>query len=247
MSRTPIRVVREPDLTRIVLDVPERQNRLSEGLVDALIAALEAESQESQARLVIESSEAVFCAGFDLSGLADATHEKLVWRFLRIGYLLELLYSYPGVTVAVARGPAIGAGADIFAACDLRVASDSAHFRFPGARFGVTLGTGRLTSLVGAATALEWISQVPRIDCDWAFRAGLVSHVREIPQTSANPSGLDLVPAIDPRQARQLSRIVGRPDPGDGLGDLAWSLAVARDLKARLMNYADGVLAKERA
>src|SRR3546814_5165189 len=51
----------------------------------------------------------------------------------------------------------IGAGADMFVACQRRIVVGEAAFRFPGAAFGLVLGTGRLARLVGSASACDWV------------------------------------------------------------------------------------------
>ena len=49
--------------------------------------------------------------------------------------------------MAVATGRAWGAGADLFASCDIRACTPDASFRFPGTAFGIVLGTRRLVEL----------------------------------------------------------------------------------------------------
>jgi len=66
---------------------------------------------------------------------------------------MEIVWSAPVRTLAFAHGRAWGAGADLFAACDLRIAHASATFRLPGPRFGLVRGTGRLAKRVGSDRA----------------------------------------------------------------------------------------------
>lgn len=232
-----IRVLHEIDSTRVVLNDAAHHNKLSVELVEELIGVVEDLNTNPTGRLTIEGSHATFCAGFDLDGLKDSTNEVLAWRFLRIGYLLELLYAYPGVTVAVARGPAIGAGADIFAACDIRVASPSVYFRFPGAQFGVILGSRRLVSLVGGAAAAQWITVGNTIDSASALNVGLVTHLQDLTNADVETIALDVVPPINQRRGRQVAAIMNRPEPAVGLADLAMSINLSTDLKAQMLTY----------
>ncbi len=55
----------------------------------------------------------------------------------------------PALTIAVVRGAAFGAGADLVASCDYRLGTPASRFAFPGNRFGVVLGTRQLASVVG--------------------------------------------------------------------------------------------------
>lgn len=70
----------------------------------------------------------------------------------------------------------MGAGADIFAACRLRLVDGDASFAFPGASgFGLVLGTRRLAALVGTSTALDWVQKAHVVSAQEAQRAGLIS------------------------------------------------------------------------
>ncbi|WP_198412381.1 enoyl-CoA hydratase/isomerase family protein [Nocardioides mangrovicus] len=141
--------VERGEVWTLTLDRPERANALSAGLVEALRDALaEAESVRPVA-VVLRGNERHFAAGFDLSELATESDASLALRFLRLGLLLERVAAAPFLTVAVVEGVAVGAGADLVAACDHRLAAPGATFAFPGSRFGVVLGTARLAALTG--------------------------------------------------------------------------------------------------
>ena len=96
---------------------------------------------------MLRGNDRHFAAGFDLGGLAAETDATLAHRFLRIGLLLERLYAAPYVTVAVAEGAAVGAGADLVLACDHRLVAPAVRLRFPGSAFGVVLGAHRREEL----------------------------------------------------------------------------------------------------
>ncbi|WP_051218551.1 enoyl-CoA hydratase/isomerase family protein [Nocardioides insulae] len=131
----------------LTLDRPERANALSAHLVESLLALLAEAEHARPTAVVLRGNPRHFAAGFDVAGLHDESDASLAVRFLRIGQLLERLATAPYLTVAVVEGSAVGAGADLVAACDHRLASPRATFRFPGARFGVVLGTARLAAL----------------------------------------------------------------------------------------------------
>ncbi len=168
---------------------PSRGNALSESMVEDLITHVEAcIADESIHTLVLNATGPHFCTGFDIGAQAAgngqaspasqaAADGPLLWRFVRIEHLLSLLWNAPLRTVAVAQGRAWGAGADIFAACDLRFASPESEWRFPGAGFGLVLGTRRLASLVGQNSALDWVAHGRRIDAAHALASGLTTAV----------------------------------------------------------------------
>ncbi|MCW2759082.1 MAG: hypothetical protein JWO46_2828 [Nocardioidaceae bacterium] len=139
-------VTRGPVWT-VTLDRPERANALSAELVEELHAVLDEAAMVRPTALVLRGNPRHFAAGFDLGGLDLETDASLAYRFLRIGLLLERLYDAPYVTVAVADGAAVGAGADLVLACDHRLVAPGVTLRFPGAQFGVVLGAHRRTEL----------------------------------------------------------------------------------------------------
>jgi enoyl-CoA hydratase len=70
-----------------------------------------------------------------------------------------------------------GAGADLFAACDLRVAAPDTLLRFPGAQFGMVLGTRRLAERIGADAARRLVLEGGELSAPQALAAGLASSV----------------------------------------------------------------------
>jgi enoyl-CoA hydratase/carnithine racemase len=165
-------------VARVALDSPETANALSTTLVADLTAALESAAGRDTRVLALSSTSAAFCGGFDLreqvSGDAD-----VVRRFAAIQALLETLRAAPYVTVACVAGAAFGAGADLVAACDYRLAAGPARFRFPGAGFGAVLGMQRLTALVGADVALDLVLRGRVMDAAEAHSAGLATHLMD--------------------------------------------------------------------
>ena len=135
--------VRRGAVWTVTLDRPSRANALSADLVEALHTVLDEAAVVRPLALVLRGNPRHFAAGFDLSGLSSESDASLAHRFLRIGLLLERLASSPFLTVAVAEGAAVGAGADLVLACDVRLVAPTVELRFPGSAFGVALGTRR--------------------------------------------------------------------------------------------------------
>lgn len=116
-----------------------------------------------------------FCTGFDLAEAQARSDGDLLLRFVRVEQLLQAVWSAPVRTAAYAHGRAWGAGADLFAACDIRLAHASATFRFPGARFGLILGTRRLAERIGGDRARHVLLSGETLDAERAVDAGLAS------------------------------------------------------------------------
>jgi len=178
----------------LVLNRPARGNALSESLVESLLEAVQASiDHESVHTLVIAGEGRHFCTGFDLEGLDQCTDADLLHRFVRIETLLDLVWRAPLRTVAIAQGRAIGAGADLWVACDQRVLTAEASLRFPGAGFGIVLGTRRLSQLVGETRALQWVSEGLSIDSRLALETGLASRLASDPVSASTAPRSDEV------------------------------------------------------
>lgn len=170
-----LRVQTEGTLTRVTLCRPETGNCLSAGMVNALSEVLARCAEGDTTMFVLSGEGTHFCTGFDLSGLEEETDDSLLARFTRIELLLQQLHAAPFMTVVLGQGRIVGAGADLFAACQRRVILGEAVLRFPGAAFGLVLGTGRLAHLVGPARARDWAGSGCWITKADALSSGLAS------------------------------------------------------------------------
>ncbi|QHE83542.1 enoyl-CoA hydratase/isomerase family protein [Hydrogenophaga sp. BPS33] len=176
-----------PPVAWVTLNRPERGNACSTELVQGLEDALDRAEQSGARALVLQGSCRHFCTGFDLSGLDNETDDSLLARFTRLELLLQRVARAPLLTVAIAQSRAIGAGADLFTACDVRMACANAHFAFPGARgFGLVLGSRRLAARVGDAVATAWIANATTIDAASATATGLATHLVNDPAQAAS-------------------------------------------------------------
>lgn len=164
----------------LAINRPEKGNALSAQLVELLLrGAINFCADPSIHTLVLRANGPHFCLGFDLSNLDGETDGVLLQRLVRIELLLDALWRAPVRTVALANGKAWGAGADLFAACDERLATREASFSFPGAAFGVVLGTRRLAERIGTDRARRCTCEGLVLDAGTARDYGLVSNLLE--------------------------------------------------------------------
>ena len=156
---------------------PEARNAIDTATVDALhelCAGLERAPQP----LVLTGAGGVFAAGADIRqlrerGPADALAGINSGLFDRIARL-------PLPTIAAVDGPAIGGGAELAYACDLRLATDGAVFANPEVGLGILAAAGacwRLRDLVGLPVATQMLLAGRRLDAAEALRLGLVAEV----------------------------------------------------------------------
>ncbi len=160
---------------RLVLDDPLRANALSPGLVARLHASLHAAFESDARAIVLDSSSDRFCAGSDLSDVDRLADSELRERFGALEDLFETIRRAPALTIAVVRGAALGAGADLVASCDYRIGTSGARLAFPGSRFGVVLGTRHLAAVVGRQFAREILVEGKILDAKAALDCGLLS------------------------------------------------------------------------
>lgn len=220
----------------LTLDRPARGNALSVELVDALLAQVQnLTSDPGVDTLVFQASGAHFCTGFDLSDLATSSEADLLQRFVRVEQLLQAVWHAPIRTIALAQGRTWGAGADLFAACEVRLATPQASFRFPGPRFGIVLGTRRLAEQVGGTTARRWLLDSAHVDAPSAHAAGLATGLVDA-DSLAGAWRAHLPGPIDRVTAAALRRLTRVDAAERDLHELVAS-AARPGLKTRMTDY----------
>lgn len=222
------------------LDRPDRGNALSAEAVRALARAFDdALADPATHTVVLRGRGKHFCTGFDLSDLDRETDESLAKRFAALEELLQAVWHAPVRTVALARGRAWGAGADLFAACDLRVAAPDASLRFPGPAFGIVLGTRRLAETIGWGQARPLVTEGATLDAQGALAAGLATHTLEGDEDAWIASRI--APPVPDRATMAGLRAAVRGDHrAADLGSLLAS-ATRPGLVARIRAYREGL------
>jgi len=203
----------------LTLARPERGNALAADLVEALIAHTQAALADTAVHsLVLRAQGRHFCTGLDLPDLDTSTDADLLHRLVRIETLLALLWMASIRTVAVAQGRTWGAGADLFAVCEQRIAAADCTFRFPGAQFGIVLGTRRLAERVGADQARALTAGGRQLDAEQALQCGLATPGAEdcaAPQVDrATAAALRAATRADHRDADLAELVRSAAEPG---------------------------------
>ncbi len=172
---------------RARLDRPDRRHAVDLDLLAALTAVFaglgDPRSDPGATRVVVLSSTGpgVFCAGADLT-IPDAERER-VSRGLYDLY--RTMIDAPVPVIAVLGGPAVGGGAQLAVASDLRVAHPQAWVRFVGPGHGLAVGGWALRSLVGRGRTSELCLTGRPVAADEAAAIGLVTHVDPEPDQRA--------------------------------------------------------------
>jgi enoyl-CoA hydratase/carnithine racemase len=211
MSQEPL-VLHEKDSRGVVtltLNRPQAFNSLSEGLLQALQAALDRVAADETARVVvIAAAGKAFCAGHDLKEMraepSQAYYERL---FAQCGRMMMSVQKLPVPVIARVHGMATAAGCQLVAQCDLAVAAREASFAVSGVNLGLFCSTPSvaLSRNLGRKAAFEMLVTGDFISADEAQAKGLVNRVVD---------GAEL----DAEVERLVSRIVARPRVALALG-----------------------------
>jgi len=181
MPHPHLRVERSPaGYRRLLLSRPQRHNALDVGLARALRDALAEDQVEP---VVLGSTDPrMFCAGADLT-VADA-ERAIVSGLLYECY--EIMITRPGPVIAAVGGPAVGGGAQLAAAADVRIAGPAARLRWIGPP-GLDLAVGAwvLPDLIGRGRALDLIVTARWVDAAEALSLGLVGQIVAEPLAAA--------------------------------------------------------------
>ncbi|WP_329407838.1 enoyl-CoA hydratase-related protein [Nocardia vinacea] len=188
----------------VTMEAPERRNPLSVETMLALTQTFRTLGESDLRAIVLAATGPVFSAGHDMREMLDRSVEEEREIFRVCTELMETIQAVPQPVVAAVQGPALAAGCQLVATCDLAVAATTAVFGTPGVRIGLFCSTpmvavsraiGRKRALqmlmtgtpVDAATAAEWGLINEAVEPEVVFERAL-----ELAQLVANASPLTL-------------------------------------------------------
>ncbi len=175
-------IEKENGIGTLTINRPKSLNALNtqvlEDLHDALIEI--DQDKEIDVLIVTGAGDRAFIAGADITEMKDK--DALEGRsFSNFGNkVFSLLENLSQPTIAAVNGFALGGGAELAMACDIRIGSEYSKFGQPEVGLGIIPGFGgtqRLSRLVGLAKAKELIYTGKTIKADEAKDIGLVNDV----------------------------------------------------------------------
>lgn len=166
------------------LSRPEAKNALDSATFAALGRALaDARDDGALRAVVLTGAGGTFVSGGDLRELRAATTSDDAARLADAGReVCDAIARLPVPVIAALPGAAIGGGAELATACDLRVADERATVCFKHARMAVTTAWGilpKLVGMVGHGAATRLLLAATEVDAREALRLGLVDAVTE--------------------------------------------------------------------
>ncbi|TDQ83832.1 enoyl-CoA hydratase/carnithine racemase [Dongia mobilis] len=174
------------------LNRPDKMNALNLAMWQALAEALAAIAADDSVRcVVLEGSGGNFAAGADLAEFAAmrATPAAAEAYGARMLQALWALRDLPQPTIAAIAGNCLGAGLELAAMCDLRIAASDARFGVPIQRVGIAMPypeLAALTQLLGPATMLELLLEGRINDAAWARERGLITRIAPLDTLAAD-------------------------------------------------------------
>lgn len=184
MSAAEILYRKEGPVGVVTFDRPRVLNAFRRSMFARLLETLEAATADPSLRaIVLTGSGRAFCAGIDLKELAArAERGAAVERSTleAIQQITRTIVLGEKIVVAAVNGPAVGFGAELAVAADIRIAAEEATFAFPEvqrALFATGGSTHFLPRLVGLGRALDWLVSGRTVSAEEALAAGLVTRL----------------------------------------------------------------------
>jgi enoyl-CoA hydratase/carnithine racemase len=168
---------------RITLNRPDKLNPLSTETLHELAAAARWFDTRPAVKVVVVGGKGrAFTAGADLAGFVGGDSSAVATREAAdAGRLMaDAIEAMRAVAVARIQGHCVGGGVVLVAACDLRVAADTARFSIPEVDLGIPLAWGgipRLVREIGPALTKELVMTCRPFGAEEAKAAGLVNRV----------------------------------------------------------------------
>jgi enoyl-CoA hydratase/carnithine racemase len=194
----------------LTLNRPQAFNSLSEAMLAALQAELDAISRNEAARVVVLAAAGkAFCAGHDLKEMrAEPSLDYYQRLFAQCAKVMMAIQTLPVPVIAKVQGIATAAGCQLVAQCDLAVAVSTARFAVSGVNLGLFCATPSvaLSRNLGRKQAFEMLVTGEFIDAAQAREKGLINRIAEPEQLDAEVERLVASIVAKPRVALAMGK-----------------------------------------
>lgn len=170
----------------LTLNRPAALNPLSDAMLAALKAWLEALAEDKAARVIIlRGAGKAFCAGHDLKEMQagraapDGGAAYFADLFARCSEVMQLIPALPQPVIAQVHGIATAAGCQLVASCDMAMAAEGTRFGVNGVNIGLFCSTPMvaLSRNIPRKQAFEMLTTGAFIDAGRAQSLGLINRV----------------------------------------------------------------------
>jgi enoyl-CoA hydratase len=180
MDEPLVLVERREALATVTLNRPAKLNALNSALIaEATRAFADLDGDEGPKVVILRGVGRAFVAGADVREMRRFSPQQARDFITHLHGLFSTIRGIDALVLAAVRGPALGAGCELAAACDLRIAGESAVFGMPEVRVGMpsVIEAALLVPLIGLGRAQHMVYTGDVIDADEAQQIGLVSRV----------------------------------------------------------------------
>jgi enoyl-CoA hydratase/carnithine racemase len=248
---------RDGSVAVLTLSAPQARNAFDDAMILELVAALRDCDADAEVGCIVMTGDAAgkaFCAGGNLrdmalksspmfSGAAIDTHAAYRQLVQQIPLAFDEIET---PVIAAINGAAIGAGCDIAAMCDIRLASDHARFASSFVRVGLISGDGGawyLPRAIGWARAIEMSLTGDMIDAETALEFGLVSKIIAADRLMEEAISMAARIASQPRHAVRLTKRLFRQSQGISLRQSLDAAAALQSIVQQTDDHRESVMA----
>ncbi|MFI6496599.1 enoyl-CoA hydratase/isomerase family protein [Nonomuraea typhae] len=235
-------VEEKPDRVVVRLHRPEARNAIDAEMVGDLHAVCGLLERDPRP-LLLTGGDGVFAAGADIGELLRRGREQALQGINST--VFERIRRLPMPTVAAVDGHALGGGAELAYACDIRLASTRARFGNPEPHLGIIAGAGacwRLRELVGEPLAKLVLLAGHTIEAPEALASRLVAALHEPGELETAAHRLiDRMTEVSPAALRLTKLVLDAPPSAHPVADhLAQAVLFEdSDKEARMRKFLD--------
>lgn len=200
-----LKVTRDGNLLRVLIDRPEKRNALSQAVLNEIRDVFNAHAADDSlvAATLMGAGERCFAAGGDLKEF-DGLRERGAVEQMTVNSAnaLDAVRNFPVPVIGCLNGDAIGGGAELAVACDMRLFAAHTRMAFVQGTLCISPAWGGgadLIRIAGGSQALRLLSRADFIDPQEALRLGLADAIA----SESQPFGDWLEDYLKPIRARR--------------------------------------------
>ncbi|MFF7939752.1 enoyl-CoA hydratase/isomerase family protein [Nocardia gamkensis] len=209
-------------LAVVTINRPHARNAIAPATMDELEKAIDA-AADARALVITGAGDRAFVSGGDLKELAALrTEEQAAAMARRMRGICDRLAAFPGPVIAALNGHALGGGAEVAVAADIRIAADDIKIGFNQVSLAIMPAWGgaeRLTRLVGPGRALLLAGSGTILDAASAERVGLVDKV--LPRAEFDKGWRAVARSLASEPAAAIKRVIGGVPAEEAVAEFA--------------------------
>lgn len=177
----------ESGVAVMTINNPSRMNAFSGSMmVDLEERVSQLESWTDGKGLIVQGAAGTFCSGSDLNAVRAISNPQDGMKMcMFMQNTLTRLLRLPLISVALVEGRALGGGAELTTACDLRLMASGSVIQFVHKHMGLVPGWGgaaRLVRIVGSQNALKLLGGAVKVDPELGLQLGLADGILDVPE-----------------------------------------------------------------